>query len=69
MLHRAAAQRGGDWPDQPDLQPDTLPTDPPVEVVATDRRLKVEEQNQKRAKTNQQRKLKRQKKHPPKAPP
>jgi hypothetical protein len=60
-LHWAAAPRGGDWPDQPDLQPGPLQTDRAVEVVATDHRLKIEEQNQKRGKTNQQRKLEHQK--------
>ena len=41
MLHRAAAQRGGDWPDQPDIQPRSLRTDRAVEVAATEDRLKA----------------------------
>jgi hypothetical protein len=41
-LHWAAAQRGGDWPDQPDLQPRPLRTDRAVEAAATERRLKNE---------------------------
>ena len=42
-LDWAAAQRGGDWPDQPDLQPGPLRTDRAVEAAATERRLKNEE--------------------------
>ncbi|MDO8310419.1 MAG: hypothetical protein Q7T25_00620 [Sideroxyarcus sp.] len=42
-LHWAKAQRGGDWLDQPDLQPGPLRTDCAVEAAATARRLKSED--------------------------
>jgi hypothetical protein len=48
----AAAQRGGDWVDQPGLQPGVSRTVCAVEAAATNRRLNGEDQNQKRPKTN-----------------
>jgi hypothetical protein len=53
-------QHGGDWPDQPDLQPRPIRTDRAIEVAAIPQlrdRLKNEEENQKRPKTNQPRKM------------
>lgn len=35
-LHWAAAQRGGDWPDQPDLQPGPLRTDRAPDFMLAD---------------------------------
>ena len=40
---RAAAERGGDRPDQPGLQPGPIRTNRAVEVTATDRRLKTDD--------------------------
>ncbi len=54
------APRGGHRVDQPDLQPGPLRTDCAVEAAATNRRLNSEDQNPKRPKTHQSRKINRQ---------
>jgi hypothetical protein len=66
ILCGQAAQRGGNWPDQPDLSRhggSLLRTDCAVEAAAIPQlrdRLKSENQNWKRLKTNQRQRIKRQ---------
>src|ERR1035437_2972952 len=59
-FHWAAAQRGGQRVDQPDLQPGPLRTDGAAEVIDAGR-LKSEDQNQKQPKPNHPKRIKRQK--------